>query len=247
MRSENDLFTRDVKWVWFDLDDTLIDFHTNSRIALRLLYDRENLNRFYSSSEEWIEAYERHNHTLWDRYSRGEITQDFLRVDRFAYPLSAGWPSGDNRGLEAYSRRLDPIYLDLLAEQKTLVEGAEDILQFLREHKYNIGVLSNGFTDVQNRKLRNTGLDKKVDLMVLSDDIGVNKPDVRLYRHAMQRSGDDTPSHHLMIGDNPATDILGASRAGWRGILLDPRKEAVEMSDDTLVIPSLPALFSLKW
>lgn len=247
MRSDMERLTRGVRWVWFDLDDTLIDFHTNSRAALRLLYEEEGLDRFYPTAGEWIEAYENHNRTLWDRYSRGEITQEFLRVDRFAFPLSAGREDVGRDEPERYSRRLDPLYLDLLAAQKTLVDGAEDILDFLRGRKYNIGVLSNGFTDVQNKKLRNTGLDRKVDLMVLSDDIGVNKPDVRLYRHAMMRSGEMEAGRHLMIGDNPSTDIAGAVNAGWGSILLERGSEEAEMAGDTLVIPSLRSLFALKW
>lgn len=59
-----------------------------------------------------------------------------------------------------------------------------------------------------------------IDIVVLSDDIGVNKPDVRLYRHAMERTGISDPEAHLMIGDNPSTDIAGALAAGWHAMLL---------------------------
>ncbi|MCM1162980.1 MAG: YjjG family noncanonical pyrimidine nucleotidase [Muribaculaceae bacterium] len=208
-----------VNCVWLDLDDTLIDFHTNSRTALRLLYDLERLERFYPTPSAWIEAYEIHNHSLWDRYSKAEISQEFLRMDRFVHPLRQTW-SGSQRDLEDFSRRLDPLYLDLLAQQKKLVDGAMELLEALRAAGFNTGILSNGFTEVQHKKLRMTGLDKMIDYVVLSDDIGVNKPDVRLYRHAMQRATDPVADHHLMIGDNPSTDIAGASAAGWRSILL---------------------------
>ncbi|MDE6188006.1 MAG: noncanonical pyrimidine nucleotidase, YjjG family, partial [Duncaniella sp.] len=72
------------KWIWFDLDDTLIDFHANSRMALRIIYDECRLDRFFNSPDEWAGTYESHNLTLWARYSRAEITQEFLRIDRFA-------------------------------------------------------------------------------------------------------------------------------------------------------------------
>ena len=67
-----------VKWVWFDLDDTLIDFHANSRLANAIIYREAGLDRYYASPEQWIEAYEGHNRLLWDRYSRGEIPQGFF-------------------------------------------------------------------------------------------------------------------------------------------------------------------------
>lgn len=240
-------FTNGVRTVWLDLDDTLIDFHTNSRRALRLLYATETLGRFYPNPESWIEAYETHNHKLWDLYSRSLITQDYLRVDRFATPLSPMW-EGSREELEAYSRRLDPLYLDLLASQTALVDGAVGLLRHLRDRGYTIGILSNGFSEVQHRKLRATGLSPLTDLVVLSDDIGINKPDPRLYLHAMERAGDPDPAHHIMIGDNPATDIAGARAAGWRAILLDPSSAhhtPAPTGPDTIVSARLSPLKTL--
>ncbi len=240
-------FARGVTWVWLDLDDTLIDFHANSREALRLLYHAEGLDRFWSLPETWIAAYEAHNHMLWDRYSRAEITQDFLRVNRFAGPLAHAW-TGNISELEAFARRLDPIYLDLLARQKALVPDAMALLDTLRRLGYRTGILSNGFTDVQHRKLSVTGIGPKIDLVVLSDDIGVNKPDTRLYEHAMARAGEPEPTRHLMVGDNPSTDIAGALAAGWRAILLDPLAGSLHALPDTpreLVTPALRELFEV--
>ncbi len=246
MKSDADIsrFADGVTWVWLDLDDTLIDFRTNSRAALRLLYEAEGLDRFWSIPETWIAAYEAHNHLLWDRYSRAEITQDFLRVNRFAGPIAHAW-TGNVAELEAFARHLDPIYLDLLARQKNLVDGAMELLDTLHERGYRTGILSNGFTDVQHRKLAVTEIGPKIDMVVLSDDIGVNKPDTRLYHHAMQRAGEPDPQRHLMIGDNPSTDIAGALAAGWRAILLDPAEPGAIRPGDTsreLVTPSLRGL-----
>lgn len=246
MKSEFSDIVKGVRWVWFDLDDTLVDFRTNSRKALHILYEKEGLSRFYPSADAWIDAYETHNHHLWDMYSRNEITQEFLRIDRFATPLRDCWSEAAD-SLVAYSRKLDPLYLDLLAEQRVLVAGARELVEYLRGRKYNIGVLSNGFTEVQNKKLRNCQLDSLVDVMVLSDDIGVNKPDVRLFRYAMERVGENDERKHLMIGDNAATDILGAVNAGWRSILLDHGSAELEMREETLVTPTLMHLLALKW
>lgn len=231
-------------WIWFDLDDTLVDFHTNSRLAHRIIHRECGLDRYYPSAEEWTETYEAHNRTLWDRYSRAEISQDFLRCDRFATPLRPRW-DGTEESLRDFSRELDSIYLSRLAEQTVLIDGAREILALLRAHDYNIGVLSNGFKDVQHRKLVNTGLDRLVDLMVLSDDIGVNKPDTRLYAYAMERAGVSEPSRHTMIGDNRATDIEGALRAWWHAILLDPSAEALTDAGTHLVTPRLSLISGL--
>ena len=88
--------------------------------------------------------------SLWERYGLGQISQDFLRVDRFATPLRQEW-DGDEESLEKFSWELDHIYLAHLAEQTAMVDGAKELLSFLRAHRYNIGVLSNGFKDLQNK------------------------------------------------------------------------------------------------
>lgn len=210
-----------VSWVWFDLDDTLIDFHANSRAANRLVFAEMGLEEWYPSAEAWIADYEEHNRDLWRRYQGGEISQDFLRVDRFAHLLRPRWTRGEEE-LTALAWRLDEGYLDRLAREKRLVEGAAEVVTALRARKYNIGVLSNGFASVQHRKIASAGLADLIDLTVLSDDIGVTKPHPALYRHAMERAADMDPGHHLMVGDNPDTDIAGALASGWSAVLYAP-------------------------
>ena len=80
-------------------------------------------------------------------------------------------------------------------------------------------MVSNGFSGVQERKLKNASLE--VDVVVLSDEIDINKPDRRLFDYALQKSG-ATAEESLMVGDNPLTDILGALSAGWQAILFNP-------------------------
>lgn len=206
---------------WIDLDDTLIDFRANARAALVALYDSmPRINSLFPTAAEWTEAYERHNLALWSQYNIGDITRDYLRVERFRRPLvEAGMPEGEALSL---SPDLDPIYLDLLAGERRLVPGAVSLLERLRAAGITTGVLSNGFKEVQHRKIESAGLGGLIDIVVLSDDIGVNKPDVRLYRHAMERSGYTDPAVNIMVGDNPSTDIAGALAAGWEAVLFDP-------------------------
>ncbi|MDE7386361.1 MAG: YjjG family noncanonical pyrimidine nucleotidase [Muribaculaceae bacterium] len=202
--------------VWLDLDDTLWDFKANSRVALAGLYADYDLARWFGSADEWIERYERHNHALWDRYNHALITKDELMSSRFRLPLEdVGSPMAAELGA-----RFDGEYLDRLAECTRLVDGAIDLLEWIKSRGMMTGVLSNGFTEVQHRKIRNSGLAPLVDFTVLSDDIGINKPDVRLYRHAEQVAG-TTAAQCIMVGDNPDTDIRGAVDAGWKAVLLD--------------------------
>lgn len=209
--------------VWVDLDDTLIDFTTNAAAALAAMWHEQPvLRRLFATPELWAERYEHHNQALWAQYSRAEIERDYLRMERFRRPLAeAGLPDHEARQL---STAYDPYYLDLLAQGKALIPGAIELLRWLRSQGYTIGVLSNGFKEVQHRKIRNAGLEPYIDIVVLSDDIGINKPDPRIYQYAMQRTGATDPASHLMIGDNPDTDIAGAIASGWHAIwYLSPR------------------------
>lgn len=214
---------KNITTVWIDLDDTLIDFTTNARTSLvRMWHDEPVLQRHFITPEIWAECYESHNVALWSRYSTGDITREYLRLQRFLRPLTeAGMERTEARQLAI---RYDTLYLDYLAREKALMPGALALLQWLRDKGLRIGCLSNGFKDVQFRKIRTAGLEPWIDLVVLSDDIGINKPDRRIFDFAMAQSGDTDPTHHLMIGDNPATDIAGALAAGWSAIWYHPER-----------------------
>ena len=210
---------QDIDMVWIDLDDTLIDFKGASRKALRQIYADERLDRFFTSPKAWETSYEKHNYHLWQLYSGAQVDQATLRMERFRLPLTEADVADEIA--RAMSTRMDPVYLGYLAEASVLLPGAMPLIDSLKGMGLPIGILSNGFTEVQEHKLRVTGLDKVIDIMVLSDEIGINKPNVALFDHAMKRAGQSVPSAQLMIGDNATTDIAGAISAGWNAILYD--------------------------
>lgn len=210
---------QDIAMVWIDLDDTLIDFKGASRQALRQIYADERLDRFFPSPKAWETSYEKHNYHLWQLYSGAQVDQATLRMERFRLPLTEADVA--DKIARAMSTRMDPVYLGYLAEASVLLPGAMPLIESLKGMGLPIGILSNGFTEVQEHKLRVTGLDKVIDIMVLSDEIGINKPNVALFDHAMKRAGQSVPSAQLMIGDNATTDIAGAISAGWNAILYD--------------------------
>ncbi|MDE6369937.1 MAG: hypothetical protein K2K92_00430, partial [Duncaniella sp.] len=146
-------YLRGTSWVWIDLDDTLIDFHTNSRRALELTYGLvPQLPELFPTADDWKDAYLLHNHALWDRYNRAEITQDYLRIHRFTDPLSQASATPAD-GWIPLARHLDTLYLDLLARQTAMIPGARALVGHLRRWHYNIGILSTVYVDVQHRKL----------------------------------------------------------------------------------------------
>lgn len=196
--------------LFIDFDDTLYDTYGNAVIALRELFDSLQLNRYFPDAELFYSEYWKANIDLWSRYSKGEITRDYLIVERFRHPLSFGV------GLEpteAYCRMAGDRFLDFCADKPGLVAGARELVDYLRQRGYRLHLCSNGFHEVQYRKLRACGLDGCFSTIILSEDAGHNKPAPEFFDYAFRVSG-AVRERTLMIGDNFTTDILGAKRAG---------------------------------
>lgn len=204
--------------VWFDLDDTLWDFRNNSRISQRIIFEEFNIGRRGTTPDEWIPVYERNNHALWSRYNVGDITRSYLMDMRFILPLrEIGFREEEIEGLY---KPMSDAYLGHLAEQTGVVEGAVETLSRAKAAGFRIGILSNGFHELQFKKLDRSALKGLYDIVVLSEDLGVNKPDRRLFDFAAEKAG-IKGEKTIMIGDNPSTDIAGAIDAGWDAVYLN--------------------------
>lgn len=211
-----------VAMLWFDLDDTLWDMHGNSVICLRELYDAHGLDRYFSDCHEWDRIYHQVNLLLWGQYSRGEITRDYLRSERFSRPLRLAGVNA--RQADELSAIFDTEYLDRLGRKSVLVTGALPLLEYLQTKGYRMGIVSNGFREVQYNKMRSAGIDRFFDVVVLSDDAGFNKPDRRFFDYAV-RCAASRSGRNVIVGDNPDTDILGALHAGWEAVWYKPEED----------------------
>ncbi len=232
------------KWIFFDLDDTLFDFSSASLISLRKLYEETpEIQTRFSSPKAFIDEYHIHNKRMWQLHESGQITADFLKPERFRLTIA---PEREDEETRNAMRALNDQYLWHLGECKAPMEGAKELLEELSK-KYLIGVLTNGFTEVQYRKLRSTGLDRYIQRMVISDEIGIQKPDSRLFRYAEQETG-ASPESTIMIGDNPDNDIQGALDAGWKAFYFDWKGKSFDSSSSLFLgsVSVLKELFSRK-
>lgn len=228
--------------IWLDLDDTVWDFRGNSRKSLARLYALERLDRWFPTPEAWIDCYERHNHALWDQYNRAEVTKDYLMTERFRRPFAEA--GCDAATATEMSRRFDRRYLDMLGQCPGLVPGALELLQQLKSDNYTIGILSNGFVEVQYRKLQSAGIVHLIDCVVLSDEIGINKPARELFDYAARKCGAAAGARHLLVGDNPLTDIAGAVNAGWQAIYFN--RDGCGTPLDSILAGEVPEITRLE-
>ena len=205
------------KDLFVDFDDTLYDTHGNSVIALRETFEAFHLERWFPDPQVFYDAYWWANIDLWSRYSRGEITRDYLIVERFRRPLSEG------HGMEvteALCLEMSDRFLDFCSSKSGVVEGAYELMDYLKQRGYRMHMTSNGFHEVQYKKLAACGLRDYFDTIILSEDAGVNKPSPLYFDYALKTAGADRETT-LMIGDNYQTDILGALSADIDALLFN--------------------------
>ena len=193
----------------FDIDRTLWDFDSNAHVALRTALVNANVGITAENFEEFFEVYEPHNQYLWDEYERGRITKEFLKQDRIFTPLKFFCGMDDI----LKSQQISEDYLYHMALSTKLMDGAAEVLEAISSRGCRMGIVSNGFKEVQRRKLQHAGIDKYFQTVVISDEVGIMKPSPEIFLMAVEALG-CSASETLMIGDNLANDITGARAAG---------------------------------
>lgn len=202
------------KNLFFDLDDTLWAFTQNARATFEELYDKYGYGRFFVSFGQYYDLYQRHNLELWDAYGRGRITKEELNRRRFLYPLEAVG-AGDAALAQAYAAD----FFAIIPTCRRLMPFAREVLDYLYP-RYNLYILSNGFQELQCRKMRSAGIDGYFKKVVLSDDIGILKPHPAIFHFALSATQSQA-GESLMIGDSWENDVEGAAGVGMHQVYYD--------------------------
>lgn len=191
------------KSLFIDLDDTLWDTYHNNKECLEEIYAAYRLDRCYASFEAFFAVYMPHNLQLWEQYRQGKIDRQTLILDRFLYVLR---PAGieDTRSVLAINND----FLQRTTRKTRLIPGAIELLDYLRP-SYRMFILSNGFREVQFKKLSNSGLAPYFERMILSEDACIQKPHKGIFDFALKNTN-SRRTESLMIGDSWEADMIGA-------------------------------------
>jgi putative hydrolase of the HAD superfamily len=227
------------KTVFIDLDDTLWDFHANAKSSLQEIYEERNLGQYFDSFDQYFNLYAKRNLELWEMYGKGTISKEALSLERFQHPLIQ--VGIDNASL---AKEIGEQYLGLLPTRTMLMPFAKELLDYLFP-KYPLTIVSNGFVEVQYKKLHSCHIEQYFAHIVLSEAAEALKPDKRIFEYAM-RLNNATAAETIMIGDSYEADIKGAQNAGIDQIYYNPRIYAAEINKPaTYWVKSLEKIMEL--
>lgn len=201
--------------LFFDLDRTLWDYDQNAKEAFREILDKHELYSCIESLDYFVSRFHHINEGLWLAYRKGEIDKKTLRNKRFEM-LLAEFQIVDN----TLADRMSDDYIELAPTKTKVFPHTAETLDYLAE-RYQLHIITNGFKEVQQRKIANCGLTPYFSTVVTSDCIGLQKPHTGIFAYALN-SVNARKSESLMTGDDLENDILGAKKYGIDQVLFNP-------------------------
>ncbi len=229
--------------IFFDLDNTLWDFRQNSYHALHAAFLHFSIDKNGIEYENFFKVYSKHNHKLWEEYRRQKVVKNELKKLRFQNTFNELKISG------ADAVAMNAFYLDEMPKLTHLIDGAGEILHYLKMKGCALYIITNGFREVQHKKLEISGLRNYFTKVFISEDVKFPKPDKRIFEYAI-KSANAPKYKSLMVGDDLEIDVKGAVNFGIDAVFFNPeenisthKQTVVEKSTKNFrVITSLPEL-----
>lgn len=197
------------RFVYFDLDDTLLDHRSAESGALSdLTFGLLQPGGCNVAADQIQTHYHDQNRLLWRLYSEGQIDKMTLRQRRFEHLIR-------EFGLHRWSwAELESFYFDSYRGHWREIAGAREAY-FRIADAYPVGLITNGFADIQRAKLsRFPFIEDRARAIIISEEVGFLKPDPKLFAIAEEAAGEKGESI-LYVGDSYRSDVLGALAAGW--------------------------------
>ncbi|MBL7763903.1 MAG: YjjG family noncanonical pyrimidine nucleotidase [Chitinophagaceae bacterium] len=224
------------KHLFFDLDHTLWDFEANAKATLQELHHSLQLEeRGVYDFELFYTNYLAINEKLWERYRNGHIKQEDLRIKRMRQSLLE-FKIADETLAQAMSTQ----FLELLPTRTILFPFTKEILTYLAGKGYEMHLITNGFEDIQHKKLKYSGIDSFFKEVITSERSGSLKPHREIFEFAFNKTK-ALPEQSIMLGDTLEVDIQGAINFGIDQVFVNHHAITTEMKP-TYTINSLKEL-----
>lgn len=201
----------------FDLDHTLWDFTANSNATLTILHAKHGLEDCNVKLDDFLKHYQVVNDQMWCEYNRGKITKEDIRDKRFKIAFSKVGLVNDT-----LADLVNEEYLEMCPANGLLIPHSLEVLDYLKD-KYQLHILTNGFSEIQGVKMQTSGLMPYFREVVNSDISGFLKPDKRIFDFTLNKI--QAPCQDcVMIGDDLYADVIGARNAGIDHIYFNRKK-----------------------
>lgn len=203
--------------VFFDLDRTLWDFDLNTSAAIRELLKEWSLS-MVDDPERFVDIYHVRNDYYWEQHMAGQLDKAALRYHRF-HDAFLSFGLDDAQLSKAFSQS----YIERAPQQTKLIEGSEEVLEYLKSKGYHLHIISNGFGEMQVKKMHHAGIQDYFTSIVTSEMTGKKKPHFAIFDYALSLNG-AAREKSVMVGDDLINDIIGARDAGLTPIYFNPQK-----------------------
>ncbi len=200
---------------FFDLDDTLFDFHAAEHRAVSLTLTHFGI----APTEEMCALYSKLNLEQWKRLEKGEITRTEVKINRFARFF-------EQTGLAVIPEDAAKFYETRLSEGYFFMPGALELIQSLYG-RYRLYIVTNGTARVQQGRIADAGIEKYFDGIFISELIGADKPSKAFFEACFEKIPDFHKEKTVLVGDSLSSDIRGGKNAGLFTVWYNPRHEAL--------------------
>ena len=198
--------------VFFDLDHTLWDFEKNSALTFEKILQK---NQIPVNHLEFVKQYSPINYRYWDLFRDDKISQNEMRFGRLRDTFEILNLKVEQEILEILADE----YIHFLPDNNHVFDGTFELLDYLQP-KYNLHIITNGFHDLQNHKMKNSNLSPYFKTITNSESAGVKKPNPIIYEFALRQANANRETS-IMIGDCIHADVLGAMNCGIDAILFN--------------------------
>lgn len=210
------------KHLFFDIDRTLWDYENNAVETLKDLFILRNLAAYGIDYDNYIKEFYYWNEYYWEKFMNGNIQKETLRDDRFVKTLAALGVENKTLALQ-----LSNDYIEISPTKTRLFPKVPETLEYLYS-KYHLHIITNGFNEIQFKKLKNSGIDHFFKWVITSDIAGYRKPNRKIFEFAL-KCANARKNESVMIGDNWDFDIIGAKMFGIDQIYFNPEKHVKDL------------------